>query len=232
MRQIIISHRGLSGSEPENTLKAFQATVDRGIKAIEFDVRQTCDGVIVVRHDPDITDLSISDSNYSELLAKAPDLCTLAQVLDSIPPSCLVDVEIKTIGVEENVLCMLEQKRDLNDFIITSFNDQTIARIKAINPRVRAGLLLGNDRPKKLIRTRLSEIFPTRRLRLCNADFVAPYWKLLKLAFLWRMARRKYPVYVWTVNDEKLMKILLKHNCVTGLITDRPIDAMQIMKKR
>ena len=36
-----------------------------------------------------------------------------------------------------------------------------------------------------------------------------------------RMKRKRIPVYVWTVNDERIMKKLLRLH-VDGIITDRP----------
>ena len=231
MRQKIISHRGLSGHEPENSLKAFSATVGRGIKAIEFDVHRTSDGVIVVNHDFDIAELSIADNDFVKLKSKKSNLCALAEILESIPPKCLLDVEIKAFGIEDDVLRELSKARNPRDYIISSFDDRTIARVKAIDQTVQAGLLLGKYKPTRPVRTRLSELFPTSRLRACNADFVAPYWKLMKFAFIRRMARKGYPVFVWTVNNDKLMESLVRNDGIAGLITDRPIDAMRIMNK-
>jgi glycerophosphoryl diester phosphodiesterase len=50
-RKVITAHRGLSGVRPENTLPAFLAAVAAGTDIIEFDVRDTQDGVPVILHD-------------------------------------------------------------------------------------------------------------------------------------------------------------------------------------
>jgi glycerophosphoryl diester phosphodiesterase len=47
----ICAHRGLSQACPENTLPAFAAAIAVGPHEIEFDVRTTRDGVLVVCHD-------------------------------------------------------------------------------------------------------------------------------------------------------------------------------------
>ena len=47
----VIAHRGASGYAPENTLAAYQKALDLGIVAVETDVHQTQDGVIVTLHD-------------------------------------------------------------------------------------------------------------------------------------------------------------------------------------
>ena len=50
-RNVITAHRGLSGRRPENTLTAFLAAVHAGADIVEFDVRDTQDGVPVILHD-------------------------------------------------------------------------------------------------------------------------------------------------------------------------------------
>ena len=48
---LLISHRGASHYEPENTLRSFRKALEMGSSAIEFDVRKSCDGRLVVIHD-------------------------------------------------------------------------------------------------------------------------------------------------------------------------------------
>jgi len=224
----VVSHRGLSGPEPENSLEAFRASIARGIEAIELDVRQTLDGVLVVSHDAEVAGLSVGASTLADLSAGASELCTLAEALAAVPTSCLLDIEIKTVGIEETVLRQAGGARSPGEYVITSFNDQTIARIKALDATVRAGLLLGRDGPSRRLRTRLSELYPTARLRSCGADFVAPHWRLLRLGFLGRMRRSGYPVWACTVNTDELMTTLIRVSGVAAVITDRPLEAMRL----
>src|SRR5690606_33016827 len=49
----VTAHRGAALMAPENTLAAFQAAIDAGADAIEFDVRLSADGAVVVFHDSD-----------------------------------------------------------------------------------------------------------------------------------------------------------------------------------
>ena len=50
--RLVIGHRGAAARFPENTLAAFDYAVGLGVDAIEFDIRITRDGVVVVIHDP------------------------------------------------------------------------------------------------------------------------------------------------------------------------------------
>jgi glycerophosphoryl diester phosphodiesterase len=47
----IVAHRGLAEGLPENTLAAFERSIQRGIDVIELDVRTTRDGHLVIHHD-------------------------------------------------------------------------------------------------------------------------------------------------------------------------------------
>ncbi len=55
-RPLVIAHRGASGYLPEHTLPAYEMAIKMGADYIEPDVVSTKDGVLVVRHDPVLTD--------------------------------------------------------------------------------------------------------------------------------------------------------------------------------
>ena len=52
---LIIAHRGASGYRPEHTLAAYELAVDMGADYIEPDLVMTRDGVLVDRHEPEIS---------------------------------------------------------------------------------------------------------------------------------------------------------------------------------
>lgn len=52
---LIIAHRGASGERPEHTLAAFELAIDRGADYIEPDLVVTKDGVLVARHENEIS---------------------------------------------------------------------------------------------------------------------------------------------------------------------------------
>ena len=53
---IVIAHRGACGYLPEHTLEGYQLAIGQGADFIEPDLVSTRDGVLVARHEPDITD--------------------------------------------------------------------------------------------------------------------------------------------------------------------------------
>ncbi len=52
---LIIAHRGASGERPEHTLAAYQLAIDQGADFIEPDLVLTRDGVLVARHENEIS---------------------------------------------------------------------------------------------------------------------------------------------------------------------------------
>jgi len=50
-RTVVTAHRGFSGQYPENTLLAFSKAYELGVDVLEFDVRESADGGLVVIHD-------------------------------------------------------------------------------------------------------------------------------------------------------------------------------------
>ena len=55
-RRYVVAHRGASGYRPEHTLEAYRLAVAMGADFIEPDLCITRDGVLVVRHEPEISE--------------------------------------------------------------------------------------------------------------------------------------------------------------------------------
>jgi glycerophosphoryl diester phosphodiesterase len=54
-RVVVIAHRGASGERPEHTLESYQLAIDQGADYIEPDLVMTRDGVLVARHENEIS---------------------------------------------------------------------------------------------------------------------------------------------------------------------------------
>ena len=54
-RPLVIGHRGASGYRPEHTASAYQLACEQGADAVEPDIVATRDGVLVVRHENEIS---------------------------------------------------------------------------------------------------------------------------------------------------------------------------------
>ena len=70
-------------------------------------------------------------------------------------------------------------------------------------------------------------------MKKCKADGISPLHKIMILGFVKRMHARGIKISVWTVNDQDLMKKLLKKR-VDSIVTNYPDIALKMrnsMKK-
>src|ERR1019366_760356 len=122
-RPLLLGHRGQRHTRrsilqslqqqnlpPDNTLAAFELSLQRGCDGFEFDVRYTHDRRGVICHDPDFAGLSVASSIYETLQAAKPrherrerrdpdeQMPCLEDVLARFADRAYLDIEIKIAG--------------------------------------------------------------------------------------------------------------------------------------
>ncbi|ROR28159.1 glycerophosphoryl diester phosphodiesterase [Mobilisporobacter senegalensis] len=221
---LIIAHRGAKSlAKVENTKEAFQIAIDLNIKMVEFDVRITSDGKLVIFHNNHLNKKKLNSMTYEELCRKTslegytPPL--LRDVLEECQGNIMLDIELKEAGYEQEVLDLVTAYYSIDQFVITSFHDSVLKKIKKINPNIKVGLLIGYEHASIL--RRITEIFPVKRLKASKADFVVPHYTLVTPMLVKSCRLHHYDVVVWTVNNDKIFNKLLKRN-VSAIITDFP----------
>ena len=165
---MVVAHRGASIEQPENTIEAFEAAIDAGADAVEFDVRMTADGVAVVMHDPDVsrprTEPGSSRSSRSPTSegcgsrsrSGAAGVPTLEEALECLAGRVAADIEIKNLPGEpgftsdredavEATLAALDAVAFSGQVIVSSFNPASIAHSRALRSDVPTGLLTEYD---------------------------------------------------------------------------------------
>ncbi len=233
--KLIIAHRGASSDAKENTIESFKKAMLLGADMLEFDVRRTKDNVLIVYHDEMIQGDSVKDLTYGAISQTARnqgfDIPTVEEVLKWARGKIKLDVELKEEGYEKEIVELVLGYFEEDRFVMTSFNDASLAVIKERYPDIKAGLILGRKIPSTHIRTRFQELFPMKRCKDAKADFLVGHLKLLRAGFLERARRNHLPVFVWTVNDEETIWKLLHDRRVYAIITDKPDLAVSLRKK-
>ncbi len=139
-----IAHRGAHTSYPENSLEAILAALGQGADAIEIDVHLTKDGVLVVHHDPELSDgrqiagLSSKDLAAVEL-ASGIRIPMLDEVLEAVADKAILFIETKVGGTEFPLLRAV--RRSDAESAVHSFHHETIRNLKQTVPALRAGVL-------------------------------------------------------------------------------------------
>ena len=233
------AHRGASGYAPENTLDAFWKAVEMGADGIELDVQMTKDGELVVIHDETIDRVSngkgwVKDYTYEELKKFnfnkthleyiKEEIPTLEQVYLLIKPTNLtINVEIKTgivfyPGIEERVLELTERLGMKERVIYSSFNHYTIRKIKELDPQAKTGMLYEDGMIDAV----------DYACDVVKADALRPAgYNVLYPGFLDKCRERNRQLHVWTINEEKDMRMLCEAG-VDAMITNYPDIAKKI----
>ncbi|MBO5360940.1 MAG: hypothetical protein J6B25_08900 [Clostridia bacterium] len=114
----LISHRGMNVYAPENTLEAADKAAEFGYTHVEFDIRQTKDGVWVLMHDEDIKRTTngkgkISDLKHKQLFDYRINVN--AKTKDNIVIPTLDEMIIRCNGL--GLHPVIEIKQDGTEFI-------------------------------------------------------------------------------------------------------------------
>jgi len=217
MKKLIIAHRGASAQAPENTLEAFEKAIEAKADMIELDVRRTRDKRLIVIHDPKVGKKKVGDLTYRQLLSINPRVPTLEEVLRLTSGKIKLDIEVKERGFEPEVLDTVLRYFKYRNFFISSFFSSVIKKVKRLDHEVMTGLIVG-ARPSDQFK-----ILKLMALRMAaKADFLVINCKLWQPKLSRFFPHHKQLIYVWTVNDEKEMKVLLNHPQIAGIITDNP----------
>ena len=137
----------------------------------------------------------------------------------------LFAIELKETGYEFRVLSAIKKYFSYDEFMINSFLDTAVKKVERRDKKGSTGLLLGYKNAD--VKRRVNEFMPKRRLALLDVDFISPQHRLVTWDFMLRMRLLKKKVYVWTANDEKIIKKLLTKG-VDGIITDVPDKALAL----
>ncbi len=174
---IIIGHRGARFEAPENTVPGFHYAIDLGLTAVEFDIRMTSDGHLVVIHDATVdrtTDGAGEVSSFTldriqaldarSTFPEWPEPCvvpTFGQVLNAVEvlPELLVEIKADTPErLDRIVPATIAEilRRDLGDRItITSFDPYALELAQREAPRIRRGYI-GDWNDRRFLETAIA----------------------------------------------------------------------------
>jgi glycerophosphoryl diester phosphodiesterase len=239
---LVVAHRGAWGEHPQNSLGAFEHAISLGCEMVEFDVRRTRDGRLVLFHDERIRGARVGELDYAELSMRVgngqPPL--LEDALEVIAGRIEADVELKQGGYVDTVVATLTERLEPDRFRLSSFLDSALLSARRAGAELTTGLLLGPPRPVELARQRIGPQAGValgasrwadaldRRVREAQVDFVGPHTSLARAGILGWAAERELESYVWTVNDPRSLRAMLADDRVAAVITDRPAQAIAL----
>ncbi|MFC1599434.1 glycerophosphodiester phosphodiesterase [Patescibacteria group bacterium] len=226
MSKLIIAHRGGKEFAPENSLEAIQKAIEIGVPMFEFDLRKTKDGKLVAFHDPNLKGNEVQKLTYEELSKQAEhEIPLLKDVLELARGRIQVDLEIKEHGYVEEAVNMVKKYLKHDEIFYTSFKKTVLREIKCLDPKLKTGFIVGS-------RNRLqqfSDLFSLFKVKYLKADALVMNHKYLKTKIHYLAYLLKIPVWIWTVNDENLIKKYIKDKRISAIITDKPQKALEVL---
>jgi glycerophosphoryl diester phosphodiesterase len=236
---LVIAHRGASAYAPENTMPAFELAVKLRADMLELDVQRSADGVLVCFHDftterwngqqRPATDCTLAE--LQQLDIGGARVATLAEVCSFVRETGVrVNVEIKGLGIGEDIARLLHEERVEEQILFSSFSTVALWEIEQAAPHIPRAYLMGTRTLRPVVRMR--ESWPFRALRRANCAAWHPVYQIpLLRRIVPRVQRAGFMVNVWTVNEVPIMERLLQLG-VDGIITDVPDVLRKVMDER
>lgn len=144
----LIAHRGFASINPENTLRAIEEAAGRA-DAIEIDVRRCASGELVVVHDETVDRVSdgsgpVAEHTLAELraldvLGTGEGIPSLAELLEAVPPSVGVNVELKESGTAADALRLMTDEHPQT--VLSSYLTDVLAESREIDPSMPTALI-------------------------------------------------------------------------------------------
>jgi len=145
---IVLGHRGIHDrTHSENTIESLEEAIRRGADGIEFDLRASKDGEIVVIHDANLHRVAGDAHRIAELTAaelaqtvlrSGGTIPTLHDVTSQIFAPAVLDMEIKHRDVIDLLIAKLNTSAGLRErTIVSSFHATALLRIRRACPGVR-----------------------------------------------------------------------------------------------
>ena len=242
LQPLIFAHRGDSAHAPENTISAFQLAVEHGADGIEFDVKVTHDGRVIVLHDQTLQRTTTGYGNlksfsYDELRMfdsgekysskyKNEKIPTLEEVFEAVGNRLNINIELTNYATPgddliEKVAKILAQVNDTSKVMFSSFNWSNLKKIHKLCPEIPCGLLALPGIAGWLSRSSFTRNVPHEAIHPYFADVNKNSVKA------WHQQGKK--VNVWTVNEPKEM-LRLNDIGVDMIMTDDPALAKSTLQ--
>jgi glycerophosphoryl diester phosphodiesterase len=237
-RRPVIAHRGGGARAPENTIEAMRLAIADGADALEFDVRLSADGEVVVIHDATVdrttdgtgmverltlAELTSFDAGFrfrqrpldqaSSIKHRIP---TLDQVLRSFPGIPLL-IEIKATLAASVTRRLIEKHSAEDRCLIDSFSAAVLSVFR--------GSRIARGAGRSGIAGILAKSFPTTGSPVPEAvsalaiprTYCGVPLPVRRLAQTMRSARK--PTHIWTVNRPEEARAMWALGA-SGIVTD------------
>ena len=237
---IVFAHRGASASAPENTMAAFQLALEQGAPAIEFDVKLSADGHVVVIHDQTVNRTTNASGNVAKLpleslreldagswfgaAFRGEKIPTLHEVFAAFGQTLLLNIELTNYATPfdrlvPTVADLIQKYGVARNILFSSFYPHNLMRAARLLPAIPRAQLIWPGRAGWWQRT---------WGRVINIQAEHPWKGDITAETIHTAHQRGRRIHAWTVNQPDELR-RLKTLGVDGFFTDDPLKALKIV---
>lgn len=242
---VVIAHRGASMYAPENTHSAFKLAIDMEAEMIELDLLLSKDGIPVVFHEEELKRTTGFDGilgNYTlDELKKletgswfsdeyeGEPFPTLREVLEYTKGKIAVNIEIKhesvtdtaVGGIVDKALSLVREFEMEDNVIFSSFDYRVMEHLNQLEPTISKAILYEKEQSGELSPSQLVEKYQVDAFN-CSHRQLSEEW-------IEELNANDIPFFIYTVNDERLMRRLIKSGA-RGIFSDKPDVLKQVVE--
>ena len=237
----VISHRGANLVAPQNTIPAFEKSLEIGVDGFETDIHLSADGVPVVCHNYTIDETSdgkgeVRGMTLEQLRSydfgswfhekfKGTKLPTLEEFLTLCETADIeiMNIEIKppldgNMEIVEKTINAVKAHGLFEKLLISSFSSDVLVECKKVDPACKTGFLYSPDK-KFFYKTMLFGY--VEFAKKIKADFLHPHFLTVTKRYVKKLHEAGIGVNVWTVDKADIAQKMLEFG-VDGIITNNP----------
>ncbi|KLN33371.1 glycerophosphodiester phosphodiesterase family protein [Cellulosimicrobium cellulans] len=240
---VALAHRGFSRAGLENSMAAFAAARDLGLRYVETDAHATSDGVAIALHDASLDRTTDAHGLVADLpwrtvraarIGGTEPVPSLEDVLGTWP-DLRVNVDVKSAAAAEPVARAIERTRAHDRVCVASFaasrREATVARLsRPVTVSGARGAVLGMFLAGRARTDALARL-AARSVDCLQVPVRGGWVRVVDSGFVRAAHRAGVAVHAWTVNDRATMHRLLDLG-VDGIVTDRADLLRDVLRAR
>lgn len=247
---IIVANRGAMGYAPENTISAFKMAIELGADALELDLRQTKDGVLVALHDASVDKTtngkgSVNNFHFKDLQTldagswfdkkfSGEKIPSLQEVINVLNDSTILIIELKEgdetyPGIEERVVSLVKENEIESRTILKSFDPNVLRRLREIEPNIPLCYVYALRIP--WLGMIIDRGITFGSIYNIDAEYLQPHRFFLSDSFVKDAQSKGFKIISWGVNSSEAIIESLDYG-VDGIETDYPDLVLEKIKSR